>query len=62
MLCEQKGAETVDLERLEGFCGVDLRGRLFRVEDAGDAEGETEGIGGEAGGAVRCGGGYCGFI
>lgn len=50
---------------MEGGEGVgvgDLRGRLFRVQDAGDAEGEVEVAVLEAGGALRGGGGDGAFV
>lgn len=62
VFCEEEGAEGVDFEGFEGVGVGDLRGGLFGVQDAGDAEGEVEVAGFVAGGAVGRGGGDGAFI
>ena len=64
MLCEEEGAEGVDLEGGEGVQGGDGGGGFFGVQDAGEEEGEVEvvGFGGVEGGAVGGGGGDAGFV
>src|SRR5438045_6902108 len=42
VLDDEEGAECVDAKRGKRFSGIDLRGGFLRMENAGDAEGETE--------------------
>lgn len=54
MLGEEERAKGVDLESGQSLGLIDLGGRLFRVENAGDAIGEAEIGAGEARLAVGC--------
>lgn len=64
MFQEEKGAEGIDLERLEGMLVVDLRRGFLGAKDTGKAECEAKiiGGGGKAGFAVGGSGRYGGFI
>lgn len=64
MFQKEKGAEGIDLERLEGMLVVDLRRGFLRAKDTGKAKCEAQMIGGgrKAGFAVGGSGRYGGFI